>query len=123
MCDNTRGPDFVAAFMHIVGNFVTTNNPSISTALAKGSSSNTSASATDLITDWPPFAIYAPYQINLNQTGGTEISYPTIGGRNSTVYVEPGLQNDFSLVDAYTWEGGRGYRCDFWKSIGVKVPE
>lgn len=31
--------------------------------------------------------------------------------------------NDFSLVNAYTWEGGRGVRCDFWRSMAGIVPE
>ncbi len=126
-----QGPDFSRAFMHIVGNFVTMNDPSISPAIANGASSSSSNSSTysnssttsNSATAWPPFAIYAPYQLNLNQTGGTEISVETIGDKNSTIYVGPGLQNDFSLVNAYTWEGGRGYRCDFWKSVGVIVPE
>lgn len=34
----------------------------------------------------------------------------------------PGLRNDFQLVNAFTWEGGRGVRCGFW-SMGVLVPE
>lgn len=77
------------------------NDPSISASIAQGT--NGSASSTSAATEWPPYSIYAPYQINLNQTGGTEISQETIGGLNSTVYVEPGLRNDFSLVNAYTW--------------------
>ena len=32
-----------------------------------------------------------------------------------------GLRNDFKLVDAYTWEGGRGARCEFWRSMGGLV--
>ena len=42
---------------------------------------------------------------------------------NVTVMVGPTLRNDISLVNAYTWEGGRGYRCDFWRSVGPIVPE
>lgn len=118
-----QGPDFVKAFAHIVGNFVTKDNPSISAALANGASSN-NTNAANPATDWPPFDIYAPYQLDLNQTGGREISYDATGGdRNSTIYVGRGLTNQFSSVNAYTWEGGRGYRCDFWKSVGVIVPE
>lgn len=74
--------------------------------------------------NWPQYDIYAPYQLDLNQTGGTIISYDTgIGEGNSSIYVEPGLMNKFTLVNAYTWEGGRGYRCDFWRSVGAVVPE
>ena len=42
---------------------------------------------------------------------------------NVTEYMGPGLRNNFSLANAYTWEGGRGVRCDFWRAMGVIVPE
>lgn len=41
---------------------------------------------------------------------------------SATEYMEPGLKNDFTLVNAYSWEGGRGSRGDFWRSIGVSMP-
>lgn len=96
------------------------DDPSITVALATGT--NTTSSSP--ISNWPPYEIYAPYQIDLNQSDGTLISYDTgIGDRNSSIYVEPGLKNNFTMVNAYTWEGGRGYRCDFWRSVGAVVPE
>ncbi|TKA77913.1 hypothetical protein B0A49_04304 [Cryomyces minteri] len=98
-----QGPDFELAFMTIWGNFITKNNPSISTAIANGASSN-NTSATNAATNWPPFSIFAPYQINLNETGGVPFSVPSTGGRNVTEFMNPGLRNDFSLVNAYTWE-------------------
>lgn len=107
----------------MLGNFVTKNNPSISSVIANGASTN-NASSTNPASNWPPYEIYAPYQLDLNQTGGTLISYDTgIGDKNSSIYVEPGLQNSITKVNAYTWEGGRGYRCDFWRSSGSVVPE
>ena len=99
---------------------MTEDDPSISATLAAGASNT--AKDSNPIASWPPFEVYAPYQINLNQTGGNEISEETVGG-NSTIYVGPGLRNHFTLANAYTWEGGRGHRCDFWKSVGVVVPE
>jgi len=57
------------------------------------------------------------------QTGGTPIQYPATTGVNLTVSGNPGLHNDISLVNAWTWEGGRGYRCEFWRSVGPIVPE
>lgn len=106
-----------------MGNFVTANNPSIIATVANGASAS-NAGVANPASDWPPYAIYAPYQIDLNQSGGTEISFATgIGSDNATIYVGPGLTNRFSLVNAYTWEGGRGYRCDFWRSVGSIVPE
>ena len=35
----------------------------------------------------------------------------------------PGVVNDFRLVDAETWEGGRGARCRFWRDVAPRVPE
>jgi len=42
---------------------------------------------------------------------------------NTTEMMGPGLRNDITLVDAYTWEGGRGVRCEFWRAMGAVVPE
>jgi hypothetical protein len=116
-----QGPDFELAFMRIWGNFVMHNNPSISNAVANGAASNSTAS--NAASNWPPFYVHAPYQINLNETGGTAFQVALVPGINVTEFREPGLRNDFSLVDAYTWEGGRGYRCDFWRMMGIIVPE
>lgn len=117
-----QGPDFTRAFMTIWGNFITTNNPSISNEIANGASSNMS-SAENPASSWPPFSIYAPFQIDLNETGGVLASVPTTAGLNLTEHVSPGLSNNFTLVNAYSWEGGRGMRCDFWRSMAALVPE
>ena len=121
-----QGPDFVQAFRQIIGNFVTTSNPSISAQVANGvSSSNPNAS--NPATSWPPFSLYSPYQLILNETGGSpyEATPEEASGApfNVTQYEEPGLMNDFTLQNAYKWEGGRGMRCDFWRSVGSIVPE
>lgn len=81
------------------------------------------SSAQNPSTAWPQFSIYSPYQINLNQTGGVPTLVEVEPGVKLTEDVGPGLRNDFTLVNAYTWEGGRGYRCDFWRSIAALVPE
>ena len=120
-----ESPDFVRAFMAIFGRFVTTDNPSIPAAIATGASNASVAAVPNPASDWPPFSIYAPYQINLNESSTTnDTSIVTVGTRqNLSEPVEPGLVNDFTLVDAYTWEGGRGVRCDFWRAVGEIVPE
>ncbi|KAJ4532088.1 hypothetical protein HRR90_006334 [Exophiala dermatitidis] len=129
------GPDLALAFRQIWGNFITTNNPSIPSNIAIGASassnsssnstsSSSSSSYSNDASNWPPFSMYAPYQINLNQTGGTSFSMDiTQIGRNITEYGNPGLQNNITLVNAWTWEAGRGYRCEFWRSMGAIVPE
>ena len=115
--------DIQRAFMMIWGNFITQENPSISSAVAAGSSANTTA-GDNAATRWPAFSISEPYQLNLNQTGGT----PAVGTMgvyspvNTTFFVGPGLMNSFSLANAYTWEDGRGVRCDFWRSVADDVP-
>lgn len=116
---------FSRAFQQIWGNFIMNDNPSISWETAVGDNNETSSDI-DAITDWPPYSIYAPYQIDLNQTGGVYATLPvdsTNLGANLTVQTGEGAVNVFRLVNAYTWEGGRGYRCDFWRSMGEIVPE
>ncbi|KAF8847914.1 hypothetical protein BDZ45DRAFT_754405 [Acephala macrosclerotiorum] len=55
-----------------------------------------------------------PLQINLNETGGEEFSALVTGFVNKLIFATgrlgPALRNDISLVNAYTWEGGRGWR-------------
>ncbi|KAI9881282.1 MAG: hypothetical protein M1830_005568 [Pleopsidium flavum] len=116
------GPDYEKAFMTIWGNFIIANNPSLPLTIANGASSN--STTPNPATTWPLFTIAQPYQINLNETGGTAFQTPGVNPKvNITEFRDPGLRNDFSLVNAYTWEGGRGLRCDFWRSMGVVVPE
>lgn len=118
-----QSPDFSTAFMSIFGNFITTNNPSISVAIANGvSTKNTTAGGNAVMADWPVFSSENPIEAILNTTGGTPFQIQEFGV-NITEFKEPGIMNNFSLVDAYTFEGGRGTRCDFWRSLGGIVPE
>ena len=122
-----QGPDLVKAFQKIWGNFIRTGNPSISSAIATGSASNATSESSGL-EDWPIFlSENGGYRmVNLNQTGGTlETTVAGLSGYqfNVSIYTDPGLSNDFSVVDAYTWEGGRGERCEFWKDVAGRVPE
>ncbi|RFU29022.1 hypothetical protein B7463_g7304, partial [Scytalidium lignicola] len=116
-----KGPDFELAFMKIWGNFVIQSNPSIPSSIANGARSNSTAE--NPASSWPTFDIYNPQLINLNETGGVPFSVVSAAGNNVTEMMDPGLINNFTIANAYTWEGGRGYRCDFWKSVGAKVPE
>ncbi|KAL8669527.1 MAG: hypothetical protein Q9168_005887 [Polycauliona sp. 1 TL-2023] len=129
-----EGADFEKALMTSYANFITGNNPSIPSDVAVGG--NATSNSTDSqsnqpnpAANWPPYSLAAPYMIDINQTGGviSEASaYPGAPGiqlPNVTLVSDPGLRNDFSLVNAYTWEGGRGVRCDFWRSVARIVPE
>ncbi|KAH6628963.1 acetylcholinesterase precursor [Boeremia exigua] len=117
--------DFQRAFMNIWGNFVTRENPSITDSLFTGSSNSSTRLGADPSIQWPLFSASTSYQqLNLNQTGGV----PTVGSFevsspvNTTYLVGPGLQNNFGFVDAYTWEDGRGARCEFWRSTAKLIP-
>lgn len=113
-----QGPDFVLAFQRIWGNFIVHNNPSISSDIANGARAN--GTGQNPLESWPVFTLWDPQMANLNQTGGTLVQAV---GTNLTIHTDPGLLNNLKLVNAYEWEGGRGRRCDFWKSIWIQVPE
>ena len=118
-----QGPDFLKAVQAIWGNFITGSDPSISQALVNGANSMGESSFSGV---FPEFSIAEAYQVNLNETGGMLESFMAIAGvanGNASVYVGAGLANAFNVVDAYSWEGGRGARCDFWRSVGELVPE
>ena len=118
-----QGPGFVKAAQAIWGNFITGNDPSISQALVNGDSSTGESSFSGV---FPEFSIAKSYQVNLNETGGmleSEMAIAGVGNGNTSVYVGAGLGNAFDVVDAYSWVGGRGARCDFWRSVAELVPE
>lgn len=116
----TQSDDFVLAFRRIWGNFIMTGNPSISSLLANGQSTgNTSAHP---IANWPAWTESAPKLVNLNQTGGVPYRYGTQFGYEVTQSRGPGLKNAIAVVDANSWEGGRGQRCAFWKQLAPSIP-
>lgn len=112
----TQGPDFVRAFQSIWGNFITKGDPSIPDSIANGTSPTIGESPASR---FPRYSVAQPLQLNLNQTGGTAFSYSVLPppASNITAFKDPGLRNQFQVVNAYDWEGGRGARCDFWRSM------
>ncbi|KAF8857961.1 carboxylesterase type B [Acephala macrosclerotiorum] len=118
-----QGPDFVKAFQSIWGNFVTANNPSISNTIANGASSP-SPTSPNPASNWPPYSRAVPDMINLNETGGTLANVTLeFGGPPVLEYIEPGLRNNITLLNAYTFENNRGARCDYWRDISADIPE
>jgi len=107
--------DFTTAFQKIWGNFVISSNPSISDAVANGAS--TGNVTVNAASTFPPYSIYAPYQIDLNTTCPVVTELRGVDYCNSSTAI-----NNFQVVNAYTWEGGRGTRCDFWRAAGELVP-
>jgi len=108
--------------MQMWGNFILRDNPSIPDSVANGVSTNNTQP--NPASNWPQYKVYAPYQLSLNLTGGDPFPFHlSYIKANLTQYGGPGLRNNISLVNAYTWEAGRGYRCDMWRSLGGLVPE
>ena len=76
---------------------------------------------------WPTFSETSPFQVDFNVSGGfiTEINYTLVNNGNMQLNLPVlvgNTSNNFSLVNAYSWEAGRGRRCDLWRDIGSMVP-
>ncbi|KAK4625568.1 Carboxylesterase 1E [Fulvia fulva] len=116
--------DLATAFSQMYGNFVIHSNPSVSNAVANGLTDPFDAAASNAAAAWPPYSIEAPFQIDVKTTcGENRISIGQVGSADRFYCAGAGTYNDFRKVNAYTWEGGRGVRCDSWKSVGEIVPE
>ncbi|KAF5002456.1 hypothetical protein F66182_16189, partial [Fusarium sp. NRRL 66182] len=118
----TMGPTFQDSFLSFFDSFITHGTPSNTSSYA----ADVPADIAGVLSAWPSWTPHDRAQINLNQTGGTlTISMDGYDPYRHVIntYVNPGMVPSFSLVDGYGWEGGRGRRCDFWKSIGASVPE
>lgn len=121
---SSLSPDFIHAFQKIWGNFIIHNTPVISISDATGGKSNATVPIGPRGNiNWPNFTPEYPWQMDLNVTGGT-VS-PVVVTPNLTFYTRngPGIVNDFRLANAYSWEGGRGDRCDFWLNVSPRVPQ
>ena len=105
----------------IWGNFIVSSDPSISNKIANGASSP-NPNAPNPASSFPKWTLTNPQQINLNQTGGTPYTSNQFGF-DVVQYMQPGLRNNITAANAYTWEGGRGQRCDFWKTMSPNVPQ
>lgn len=104
-------PVFTSVFRQIWGGFIVAANPTTAQGLGN--------------LTWPAWVQDGESRmLNLNTTGGVPFETEPSGiFANVTEFMDPGERNAFSVVDALTWEGGRGARCDFWKTIANRVPE
>lgn len=105
----------------IWGNFITSDDPSISDEIANGAASE-EPEAPNEASSWPVWEPDSPQQVNLNQTGGEPYEFTNMWGTVVTQFREPGLLNAIGVVPADTWEGGRGERCAFWKGLAPDIP-
>jgi hypothetical protein len=120
----TPNADFRHAFQSMWGNFIVHDNPVISVQDATANYTNATVpiapGAKTIL--WPEYSINQPQQLNLNTTGGVVDLVTVTDDLSFNVRTGAGIVNKFSLVDAFTWEGGRGARCDFWRTIAPNVP-
>ncbi|KAK8135983.1 hypothetical protein PG984_003923 [Apiospora sp. TS-2023a] len=118
----TPDDDFSHAIQKIWGNFIVSGSPVISMADATAGFSNATAPANGDDINWPAYTLAEPYQMDLNTTGG-DITLLTITP-DLSYYVRngSGIVNNFRLVNATSWEGGRGERCSFWRDVAPRVP-
>ncbi|KAF9253684.1 hypothetical protein DTO006G1_8811 [Penicillium roqueforti] len=119
----TPTPGLIHAFQKIWGNFIINDTPIISIVDAKGGADNSTVpeSANGDIS-WPRWNSNSPVLMNLNTTGGTTVYEKVTDNLSYWIREGPGVTNEFSLADASKWEGGRGERCEFWRSVGPRVP-
>ncbi|CRL22538.1 Acetylcholinesterase, insect [Penicillium camemberti] len=117
----TRG--LIHAFQKIWGNFIINDTPVISIVDAKGGADNSTVpEGANGDISWPRWNRSSPLLMNLNTTGGTMVYDKVTDHLSYWLQKGHGVTNDFSLADALTWEGGRGKRCEFWRSVGHRVP-
>lgn len=114
--------DFSRAIQKIWGNFIVSGSPVISMADATAGFSNATAPADGDNIDWPAYTLSEPFQMDLNTTGG-DVTLKTITA-DLSYYIRngSGIVNTFRLVNATSWEGGRGERCSFWRDVAPRVP-
>ncbi|KAI1078218.1 putative carboxylesterase [Whalleya microplaca] len=116
--------DFQRAMRKMWGNFIMHNTPVISLADATANYSNASVPVGVYGNiDWPEFTLSTPWQMNLNTTGGNVSKVTVTPELSYFVRSGVGIVNNFSLADAFSWEGGRGYRCGFWRTVSERVPQ
>ncbi|KAI0112061.1 Alpha/Beta hydrolase protein [Nemania sp. FL0031] len=117
--------DFRHAMQKIWGTFIINNTPVIPVADAMGQYENASVPVVGNSTniDWPQFTRGNPVHMNLNTTGG-DISLLTVTDQLA-YYIRSGagVVNTFNLANSFSWEGDRGNRCDFWRSVSPRVPQ
>lgn len=115
---------FIRALQKIWGNFIIHDTPVISIADAKGGANNSTVpEGANGDIEWPRWDEDYPRLMNLNTTGGTLVRQTVTEDLSFWTRGPPGITNEFRLADATTWEGGRGKRCDFWRSVGSRVPQ
>lgn len=120
----TPNEDFRTVFQKIWGNFIMHDTPLITVQDAMAGKPNaTVPSGCGGRLHWPAYSPLWPYQMDLNTTGGDVTNMTVTPDLGYHERMGIGIVNNFRLVDAQKWEGGRGRRCDFWRSVSPKIPQ
>ena len=127
MSDNGR-----LAMQYIWANMVTKNNPTLSSSIIakldghKGAEGMFDSASSSKWKAWTG-GQHGSTMLNVNMTGGVEVKSELPTAANISIpftqHVGPGLKGDFNVADAYTWEGGRGGRCNELLRIASNIPE
>lgn len=119
---STPSDDFGRAIQKIWGNFILSGSPVISMMNATAGCMNATAPANGANIKWPAYTLSEPYQMDLNTTGGDITLITATPDLSYYVRNGSGILNTFRLVNATSWEAGRGERCSFWRDVAPRVP-
>ncbi|KAI1170974.1 carboxylesterase [Nemania sp. FL0916] len=118
---------FRTAFQQTWGNFVVKGDPTLSIVQTHAAEpENINAASTGR---WPQWGGRPgrDFLLNLNMTGGVPVVMQRqVGGKTlnltsytpSTTASDPALEAKFSVASGWSWEGGRGKRCQLWVDLG-----
>ena len=125
--------EFRTAFQKVWGSFIINNTPVITVEEATAGDPNAVVPVAErknkkncdgrkksCLIDWPTYDpdSASPLMMDFNATGGSLDTTEVTPNLDITFRVEPpDVSNSFRLVDADTWEGGRGGRCRFWADV------
>lgn len=119
---------FRTALQYMFGNFVLRGDPTLDQAQISaldGNGGNITAAGAGVWPQWQATA-GSNWMLNLNMTGGIPVNntYVQDGVTLEVVSYMPSnnisstaLEADFQLVEGYSWEGGRGKRCQLWADL------
>ncbi|KAI1372566.1 alpha/beta-hydrolase [Hypoxylon crocopeplum] len=122
---------FRSAFQEIWGNFVVRGDPTLS-ELQTSTPSEGNITAAGAGT-WPRWQGEPgrDWMLNVNMTGGMPITTAAVldGTTIPVISYVPGndssppLTADFKVAEGYSWEDGRGKRCQLWADLGPWIKE
>lgn len=120
----TPNADFRRAFQKVWGSFIVHDNPTVTVGDATAGYVNATVPVGAYgNVNWPRYTAEQPYMMDLNTTGGYLTQVVVTPDLSYYERMGPGIVNSFRLVDALSWEGGRGSRCEFWRNVSARVPQ